>query len=388
LLPKLKELYGKESDPGLHAAVEWLPQHWKKEAWLKQMNEEWSKNEKMRNQRIETIQQQLKASGAASAPGCPPQWYVNSQGQTMVVIPGPVEFMMGSPPTEDGREAVESQHKRRIGRTFALAAKPVTVREFRRFLKDNKLERWFEGGEAAPLMKRYSPDEDGPIIAVDWHRAAAYCNWLSQQEGIPEDQWCYETNVRKLSEEKVSVLVSLLAPQHALARAAKARYLPLVLDQETQVTALKKGYLGLRGYRSPTEAEMEYACRAGAVKSRYYGETEELLTKYAWYLNNSKERTWPAGGKKPNDLGLFDMHGNVLNWCQESYEGDYPVPRGGETIEDKEDRLQIIATKSRVLHGGSFGHPASDVRCAARIWFVPLYRNLYVGFRPARTFTP
>jgi hypothetical protein len=109
----------------------------------------------------------------------------------MVVIPGPVEFLMGSPPTENGREAgQESQHKRRIGRPYALAAKAVTVREFRQFLKENKLEAWFDaGGQAAPLMKRYGPDENGPAILMDWYEAAAYCNWLSQQDGIPEDQW-------------------------------------------------------------------------------------------------------------------------------------------------------------------------------------------------------
>ena len=118
-----------------------------------------------------------------------PQWYVNGQGQTMVVVPGPVAFVMGSPPTEAGRQDNEIQHKQRIGRTFALAAKPVTVSEFRRFLRDNKLEARFEGGgQVAPLMKQYGPDANGPIILVDWYKAAAYCNWLSKQEGIPEDQ--------------------------------------------------------------------------------------------------------------------------------------------------------------------------------------------------------
>src|SRR5262249_15337677 len=157
-------------------------------------NEEWAKNEKERDQRTETIQQLV----TKDRDKMPLQWYVNSQGQTMVVIPGPVDFMMGSPPTEDGRQAVESQHHRRIGRTFALATKSVTVREFQRFLKDNKLEKWFEaGGQSAPLMKRHSRDENGPIILVDWYRAAAYCNWLSQQEGIAQEQWCYETNAQK-----------------------------------------------------------------------------------------------------------------------------------------------------------------------------------------------
>ena len=75
------------------------------------------------------------------------------------------------------------------------------------------------------MMKRYSQEETGPAILVDWYRAAAYCNWLSQREGIPEDQWCYETDARELSQERVSVLVSLLWPQDPLARGAGTRYL-------------------------------------------------------------------------------------------------------------------------------------------------------------------
>jgi formylglycine-generating enzyme required for sulfatase activity len=365
--------------------VEWLLRQWKQEDWLKQMRAEWAKNGKERNQRIEAIQQVVTKDKAKAAP----QWYVNSQGQTMVVIPGPVEFRMGSPPTEDGRGPVESQHTRRIRGTFALATAPVTVQEFRRFVKENQLEAWFAaGGQAAPLMKRYSPEADGPIILVDWYTAAAYCNWLSQQEGISEDQWAYETNARKLAQAKLSGVMSQLAPQHLLARAAHASYFSSLQERQPQVRALKKGYLGLRGYRLPTEAELEYACRAGAVTSRYYGETEELLTHYGWYQKNSKERTWPVGGKKPNDLGLFDMRGNVWNWCQESYEGDYAISKDGETIEDKEDSLQIVSTKSRVSRGGSFTDRAVNVRCAHRLRNAPADRIFNVGFRPARTFIP
>jgi formylglycine-generating enzyme required for sulfatase activity len=304
----------------------------------------------------------------------------------MVMIPGPVEFVMGSPPTEEGRQAVESQHPRRIGRTFALAAKAVTVREFRLFLKESKLEAWFEaGGQSAPLMKQYGPDENGPAILVDWYRAAEYCNWLSRQDGIPEDQWCYETNAGKLSQMKASVLGSLLVPQDPLARAAGTSYLCSLLDRRPHVTAMRKGYLGLRGYRLPTEAEMEYACRAGAVTSRYYGETEELLANYGWYQKNGKDRSWPVGGKKPNDLGLFDTHGNVYNWCQGEFQGDYAASKGGKALEDEDDRLEIVSTNSRVMRGGSFDFHASDVRCASRNAYAPSLR-VNVGFRPARTY--
>ena len=75
--------------------------------------------------------------------------------------------------------------------------------------------------------------------------------------------------------------------------------------------------LGRTGYRLPTEAEWEYACRAGAVTSRYFGVNVDLLGQYAWYLATSQDHAWPCGSLLPNDLGLFDMLGNVYEWCQE-----------------------------------------------------------------------
>jgi formylglycine-generating enzyme required for sulfatase activity len=156
------------------------------------------------------------------------------------------------------------------------------------------------------------------------------------------------------------------------------------VDRQLQVTALRKDYLSLTGYRLPTEAEWEYACRAGAVTSRYYGETEELLVQYCWYNKNSGERAWPVGRKKPNDLGLFDMHGNVVTWCQESY-SPYPPEKDGEAVEDKEDTYSIDTQHSRMLRGGSFDVPASYVRSAFRFYYGPAARTYDYGFRPARS---
>jgi formylglycine-generating enzyme required for sulfatase activity len=348
--------------------------------WLQQMNEEWAKDKEQREKRRQGIHQLLTKDKEKT----PPQWYVNGQGQTMVVIPGPVQFRMGSPAKEEWRSPDETQHQRRIGRTFALAAKSVTVQEFRRSLRSNKLEAWFDaGGEAAPLMKQYSPEENGPIILVDWFHAALYCNWLSEQEGIPKEQWCYETNAQRLWREKASAAVMMLLQRHPLAAAGSSSY--FLVDRPLQVTALRKDYLSLTGYRLPTEAEWEYACRAGAVTGRYYGETEELLPRYGWYLKNSGERAGAVGGKKPNDLGLFDVHGNVWTWCQEIY-GPYPPRKDGETIEDKEDIYDINAQNVRALRGGSFSNPASLVRSASRNNNVPALRYNDLGFRPARTY--
>jgi formylglycine-generating enzyme required for sulfatase activity len=263
-------------------------------------------------------------------------WYVNSQGQTMVVIPGPVTFLMGSPPTEAERFDSETQHKKWIGRTFALAAKAVTVEQYRRFTN-------YE------LPAVYIHTADKPMVGTSWYQAAAYCNWLSKEEGIDESQWCYEI-------------------------------------KDGQVTGMKANYLNLTGYRLPTEAELEYATRAGALTSRYYGEAEDLLPKYACYSKNSQEKAWPVGSLKPNDFGLFDVQGNAYTWCQERYM-DNPSKQSRE-IEDKEDIFSIDNQYNRVLRGGSFASPASYVRSSSRNGYGPASRSLYTGFRPARTFTP
>ena len=122
-------------------------------------------------------------------------------------------------------------------------------------------------------------------------------------------------------------------------------------------------------------------------RARHYGETEELLPKYEWYEKNSLEQTWPVGILKPNDLGLFDVQGNVCTWCQESYK-PYPTGQGEEADEDQEDGLVIINTVSRVLRGGSFGSAASYLRSAFRTYYVPTDRHDYFGFRLARTLSP
>jgi formylglycine-generating enzyme required for sulfatase activity len=198
---------------------------------------------------------------------------------------------------------------------------------------------------------------DGPIISVNWYDAAQYCRWLSEKEGLPEEDWCY--------------------PSLAEIEKAKEGVIPLKMPAD---------YLKRKGYRLPTEAEWEYACRAGAETSRSYGNSLELLPQYAWYFKNSEDRTWPVGQKKPNDLGLFDMHGNVLNWCQESFW--YYVPgKNGQPAEDEEDKGDIKDRLNRVLRGGSFVSQPSSARCAFRNGSIgPRNRYTNFGLRPARTY--
>jgi formylglycine-generating enzyme required for sulfatase activity len=128
-------------------------------------------------------------------------------------------------------------------------------------------------------------------------------------------------------------------------------------------------------YRLPTEAEWEYACRDGSTTRFCFGDNEGGLDNYCWYDNNSNKQTHPVGTKKPNAWGLYDMHGNVWEWCADWY-GDYassPVsdPKGS------------ASGACRVLRGGGWCFSALGCRSASRYGSSPVYGDFYLGFRVA-----
>ncbi len=318
LIAKLLDLYENDSDAGIHGAAEWTLRQWDQPAKLNE------------------IDAKLKGKDKGDR-----RWYVNCQGQTFVVIEGPVEFGMGSPPDEPDRVAeTEIPHRRVIPRRFAIAAKEVSVSQYQRFTRETPTF-----GLAQSWLDKYSPEPTGPITARTWYDAAAYCNWLSKAEGLPKDQWCYLPNQRGEYDKGMTI------PADALQR---------------------------KGYRLPTEAEWQYTCRAGAMTCRYYGLSIELLGKYAWYQANSKDHAWPGGSLLPNDLGLFDMLGNVYEWCQARHASYEP----GRVESSSDD---ILDDFPRNLGGGSFGLPPAYARSADRTGLAPSTRLSYDGFRLART---
>src|SRR5262249_8841149 len=133
------------------------------------------------------------------------------------------------------------------------------------------------------------------------------------------------------------------------------------------------------GYRLPTGAEWEYACRAGAVTSRYYGRSEELLGKYAWTMGNAGNRAHPVGSLKPNDLGLFGMLGSAWEFTLSQPGTD------GKFFNDQQGFLDVHDKQIFTMCGGSFLDIPVDVRDTYGGGHLPLIRGNNVGFRVART---
>jgi formylglycine-generating enzyme required for sulfatase activity len=350
LTARLLEWYRNDRDPGIHSAISWLLRYGQQGRTPRVLD--WQQADA-----LHAIDREL-----AGRPAGGRGWYITREGQTMSIVPGPVEFVMGSPAYESGRLAqYESPHRKRIPRSFAIAATEVTVGQYQRFLEATPTAK--QSAEAAldrtPLrdgraIRRLSPEDNCPQINVTWYDAAQYCNWLSAREGIPPREWCYPP-----------------------------------LDRIGDGMEMPPGYLHRTGYRMPTEAEWEYACRAGATARRFFGTPDELLKEYVWYTDTTgDERTWPVGQLKPNDLGLFDMHGSVWEWCQSPWTA-YPEGDNGISEDREETSRRITNAQPRIRRGGSFIYEASVMRSAGRGnggGYIPQERRDNVGFRIARTY--
>jgi formylglycine-generating enzyme required for sulfatase activity len=335
--------YRADPDPGVHGAVDWL------------LRQKWGLAAE-----VDRADREL----AREAPPKGRDWYVNGRGQTFAIVRGPVEFRMGSTRQSDpGHRTEEAPHVRRIGRPFAIAAREVTVAEYGAFLADipDLVRRFDEQDEAksgrpvrdfrgSPQFQQDIPGEDCAMATVTWYEAARYCNWLSAKEGLPEGQWCYPGEIGP----------GMRLPADHLERT---------------------------GYRLPTEAEWEYACRAGAASARPYGGSEAWLPEFGWSLTNSGRTMHPVGRLKPNDLGLFDVLGNAYERCADPFSAYRPGKGGAPSIDELngEDFL-IYDGIVRVLRGGSFNASPPVVRAADRVAYRPSSRNTNGGFRPCRTY--
>jgi formylglycine-generating enzyme required for sulfatase activity/serine/threonine protein kinase len=253
---------------------------------------------------------------------------VNSIGMKFRLIP-PGEFDMGSPEGEKNRDQDEHRHRVRLTQPFYLGATEVTQEQFELVL--NRKPSRFHGANL-------------PVEHVTWFDGIEFCNKLSERE-----------------EKK---------PFYRLSRVERNADGSI---KSAHVERLTDG----TGYRLPTEAEWEYACRAGTASRFCFGDEDARLVDYAWHDLNADSKPHPVGQKKPNVWGLHDMHGNVWEWCQDYYKDNfYKYSPPNDPVNEQEDT-------ARVLRGASWYSYAWHCRCTNRTRNPPDHRAFDNGFRVA-----
>jgi formylglycine-generating enzyme required for sulfatase activity len=250
----------------------------------------------------------------------------------MVLINGGT-FTMGSPASEKGRKNDEVQHQVTVS-GFYMSKYEVTQKE------------WYEVMRTTPHK---GEGDNYPVYNVNWYDAVLYCNERSRKENLTP---AYTINNRRVTNS----------------------------GQDTYSVTWNRN---ANGYRLPTEAEWEYACRAGTTTAYNTGENINKDTT-GWYSGNSGWKTYPVGSKPANAWGLYDMHGNVWEWCWNWYD-KYPNGSQTDPVGPASEPSSMFGLSGRVFRGGCWENNEADIRSAKRNGIYEVNRLTTIGFRVVRS---
>lgn len=236
-------------------------------------------------------------------------------------------FKMGSKTSDTSAELDEQKEHSVTLNTFEISKFEVTVWEWKQFIKANKIKM--------PIKPSWGWQDNYPINGITWNEAIAYCNWLSTKEKL---QPCY-------SKKGPNFVCNFKAS----------------------------------GYRLPTEAEWEFAAKGGTNSKGFRYSGSDKLEDVAWHKANSNGQPHTVGTKLPNELGIYDMSGNVWEWCWDWYNKDFYKLEKGDNPKGPE------MGERRTVRGGSWDSKSNYVRPANRISTIPSKTHEFYGFRIART---
>lgn len=337
---QLAAWYGNDASSAIHGASGWLLRHWKQDEVTKEIDQtprpytpqrEWF-----------TLEIKAKTQALTGPVRVEQPFYM-----TFVVFPAG-DYLIGSSPDEADRRIDEGRHQVKLTRPFALSDREITWEQYSPF--DNH-----DHHDAYEKHFGHALTSGDPAFGVSWYEAVGYCRWLSTLAGMKEEDQAYA--------DPESLDAKEFPPDPNPQAGGAPRNWPVNPEN--------------RGFRLPTEAEWEVACRCGLISTYSSGGDERLLARYGWFQDNARRWSHAVGQLRPSPRGLFDMHGNLLEWCHD-WHGEYADGAAGPF-----DPVGAATGSYRVHRGGGWDDDAAGCRAAYRSTSQPLDRLDFLGFRVA-----